>query len=415
MGGNSMKRAKIVVVDDDEEILSGLKELLTGEGMEVKCLSEGKEVVTTAKSYSPDLILLDTMLGDISGYKIKEELNREIPTSLIPVVFLTSNNTLQQKRRGLEAGAAKYIVKPVNTKELLITIESILTRKNFYENTFMKDSLTGLYNRTYFEKQAKILHNLSAKYSRPFSIVPLEIEDFDSIESKYGSAAVKYILKETAEVLKSTVRSMDMAVRFRGGEFLVLLPETDSDQASEYMSRLKSSLESAEYTYIGKTIDPDIDIGSVTCSSGELELEEMFRVLEMNTHINRLENIKGENSGLLIVEDEGDVANGIKLALESEGFKVNDILYDFDETVDYIKKSGKVPGFVILDLNLGGMLSPDLLGVLYDRWPNTKVFIFTGYPEYFEVYPYFLDIVSGAFEKSELSKLIKTLKKEIYS
>ncbi|MGM0442299.1 MAG: response regulator [Elusimicrobiota bacterium] len=119
---------------------------------------------------------------------------------------------------------------------------------------------------------------------------------------------------------------------------------------------------------------------------------------------------KPRENTVLIVEDEEDIAVGVKQTLEAEGFSVDAIFDDFNRVIKYIKESTKKPKFVILDLDLGGNLSPDFLGVLYSKWKNTKVFIFTAYPEYLERYPYFKDIVADCFAKSEFKTLIKRLK-----
>ncbi len=406
-----MRKARILAVDDEKDILRGLKELLESEGLEVRCLENGKEVIDTVKNYSPDLILLDVMLGDSSGYDIKERLNRDITTSSIPVIFLTVNNTLRQKRRGLKAGAADYIVKPFDPAELIVRIEAILTRRKFYENMFMRDPLTGLYNRPHFEKQSRILHTLSRRYSRPFSMAVIDIKGLRDINESLGFEAGSYVLKRVGQIIDSATRSMDMAARFSGDEFIVLLPETESPQAAEFIKRIRSKIEKETYSYNGEVLKPRVSAGSATCLSGELELEDMFSMVDMNIHVGKIRGRKARNGSVLIIEDEGDIANGIKLNLESEGFSVRHILYEFDEAVEYIKKNeSKPPDFVILDLDLGGILSPDLLGLLYSKWKETKVFIFTGHPEHLEHYPYFRDIVSGAFTKKQLQELIKTLK-----
>jgi len=405
-----MRKAKILVVDDEKDVLSGLNTALTKAGFEVKVLDSGEKVAEAVKQFSPDLILLDVMLGDISGFEVKDRLNKNITTARIPVVYLTVNNTLENKRRGLKTGANDYIVKPFDIDELIVRIESILTRKNFYENMYMRDVLTGLYNKSHFEKQAKILYNLSMKYSRPFSIAVFDIDSLKKINDVHGRAAGDYVLKSAADILTSTIRSMDIAIRYAGDEFVVLLPETNNEQARTFICRVKAKIHDTDFTFNDKKIDVRVNTGSTTCFSGELDLEDIFRMVDLNMYVEKNRDKKIEKKSVLIIEDEKDIASGVKKNLEIENFSVLNIINTFDDAVNYINKSKKEPAFVILDLDLGGKLSPDFLGLMYSKWKNTKVFIFTAFPEYMETYPYFKDIVTGFYDKSQLPQLIASIK-----
>ncbi len=121
--------------------------------------------------------------------------------------------------------------------------------------------------------------------------------------------------------------------------------------------------------------------------------------------------LKSRANSVLVVEDEKDIADGVTKTLKSEGFSVDGIFDEFNLVIDYITNSGRQPNFVIMDLDLSGKLSPDFLGILYSKWKETKVFIFTAYPEYLDRYPCFKDMVEDTFLKSELEVLIKKLKK----
>ncbi len=412
-----MKKAKLLIVDDEPDVLSGLKQLLSSEGFTVETVECGKNVMEEAVKFSPDLILMDILLGDINGYELKEQLKRNIDTAAIPVVFMSANKSLDYKSHGYKSGAEDYIVKPLDTDDLIIRIESILTRKKFYENMCMKDPLTGLYNKSLFDKQTKILYSLAKKYSRPFSIAVIDIKGLKNINKSYGHEAGDFILKKMAEEIKGIIRNMDIATRYSSDEFAVLLPETDNEQSHAFLNRIKESISNRDFKYgNNKKITFDISTGSATCNSGEIDLEKMFSMVDLNMYVENIRQEKTDKkSEVLIIEDEMDIARGVQLGLEAEGFVVRDILYKFEDAVSYIDKSssGNTPGFVILDLDLGGRLSADILGVMYSKWKNTRVYIYTAYMQYVDQYPYLRDVVCGVFEKSELTKMISSLKENI--
>ena len=407
-----MRKAKILIVDDEQDIRDGLKTRLTAEGFDVKTLNAGEKVIKTLKDYTPDLILLDISMGEMSGFEVKEQLNRNIKTGTIPVVFLTVDNTIEHQRRGLKSGANDYVVKPFDMDDLIVRIDAVLTRKRFYENMYMRDPLTKLFNKSHLEKQAKILYTMSKKYSRPFSMAVIDIKNLKDINAEFGHDAGDFVLRSTADIIKSTVRGMDIPIKYTSDEFLVLLPETDNKQAAVFIERLKKNLKKQEFIYNQKdSIRFTISAGSATCLAGELNIEDMFRMLDLNMHVKEIETRRSLKKNVLIIEDEADIACGVRKSLEYEDFAVDGILTSFEEAVGYIKTAAKAPDFVILDLVLEERLSPDLLGQLYSKWDNTKVYLFTAYPEYFDTYPYFRDIVTGVFTKSQLPVLIDALKK----
>jgi len=406
-----MRKAKILIVDDEKDIREGLETRLCNEGFNVKTLESGEKVIETLKSYMPDLILLDLSLGGMTGFEVKDELNKNIKTETIPVIFLTVDNTIEHQRRGLKSGANDYVVKPFDIEDLIVRINAVLTRKKFYESMYMRDPLTKLFNKSHLEKQAKILYTISKKYSRPFSMAVIDINNLKDINSRFGHDAGDFVLKSMGEIIKTTVRGMDIPIKYTSDEFLILLPETDNSQAVVFIDRVKKNLKKQKFVYNDKTIRFSISAGSATCLAGELGIEDMFRMLDLNMHVKEIEHRKSAKKNVLIIEDEEDIASGVRKELEAQNFTVDGILISFEEAVEYIKTSEKAPDYVILDLVLEEKLSPDLLGQLYSKWDKAKVYLFTAYPEYFDTYPYFRDIVTGVFTKSQLNELVETLQK----
>jgi diguanylate cyclase (GGDEF)-like protein len=278
-----MKQAKILVVDDDQSILHGLNTFLTSEGFAVKTVDCGDKFLEVVKAYSPDLILLDINLGDSNGYDLKEQLNNNVDNAEIPVIFISVNKSLDYKRHGFVSGASDYIVKPFDLEDLVIRIDSILTRRKFYENMYMRDTLTGLYNRPHFEKQARILLSLSIRYGKQFSIVIIDIDGLKSINDQYGHEAGDFIIKATGSVIKKTTRRMDIPIRYGSDEFIVLLPETSSEQAHMFLNRLKKDIKAKEFKYKNKKkINFNVNAGSATSISGEVDIEKMLSIADQN-------------------------------------------------------------------------------------------------------------------------------------
>jgi DNA-binding response OmpR family regulator len=117
---------KILVVEDDPAILGGLVDLLAGEGFEAFPASNGRKALRLYEAKKPDLILLDIMIPEISGYDVCKQIRRTDP--LTPILMLTAKGQEVDKVVGLEIGADDYIVKPFSVNELLARIRAALRR-----------------------------------------------------------------------------------------------------------------------------------------------------------------------------------------------------------------------------------------------------------------------------------------------
>ena len=119
-------KEKILVVEDEMPILIGLQDLLASEGFEVLTARDGNEALHAYETQRPDLILLDIMIPEKSGYEVCKELRKKDPVT--PIVMLTAKGQEVDKVVGLELGADDYIVKPFGSNELLARVKAALRR-----------------------------------------------------------------------------------------------------------------------------------------------------------------------------------------------------------------------------------------------------------------------------------------------
>ncbi|MBN2406110.1 MAG: diguanylate cyclase [Elusimicrobia bacterium] len=406
-----MKKAKILIVDDEPDILKGLKELLCSEGFAVRTTDCGGRVIKETRDFSPDLILMDVMLGDTDGYQVKEQLMKNIDTASIPVIFISVNKSLDFKRHSFASGGSDYIVKPFDADDLIIRIESILTRRKFYENMYTRDSLTGLHNKSIFEKQAKIQYSLSRQYGRPFSIAVIDINGLKDINRKYGHEAGDNILRDTAKVIKDMTRSMDSATRYSSDEFVILLPETDSTQAHAFLDRIKKRMKKAGSRHKGE-IPFTISTGCSSCISGEINIERMFICADLSMHKEKTSGISAKNS-VMIIGNTASAQRKFKTQIEAAGFSVKKTFRDTEEAIAHAVSADPedAPGIIISALEADGFMFMDYVKTAYSKWPHTRVYLYTDRAEYLEHFPYIKDIVCGVIEDSQLASLAEFLEK----
>jgi DNA-binding response OmpR family regulator len=119
-------RKKILVVEDDPDLVELLSFNLRGYGFTVSTANDGLDALKKARTILPDLILLDLMLPELDGFGVCEILRREPATAGIPIIMVTAMSSQFARLAGLEAGANDYITKPFSPKQLIARVQALL-------------------------------------------------------------------------------------------------------------------------------------------------------------------------------------------------------------------------------------------------------------------------------------------------
>jgi two-component system, OmpR family, phosphate regulon response regulator PhoB len=119
---------RILVVDDEEDIVDLIRLHLEREGMEVLSVGNGLQVVPTAVEHEPELIVLDIMLPGIDGHQVHRRLRADTRTRHIPVIMLTAKSQTHDRIAGFESGVDDYLSKPFSPRELMLRIQAVLRR-----------------------------------------------------------------------------------------------------------------------------------------------------------------------------------------------------------------------------------------------------------------------------------------------
>ncbi len=123
-----MAKERILVVEDDEDILQLLRFTLEAAGFEVVTAATGRDGLESAQRHVPGLVLLDLMLPGMSGFDVCRELKRTPTTEHVPVIMLTARGEEVDRIVGLELGADDYVIKPFSPRELVLRIRAVLKR-----------------------------------------------------------------------------------------------------------------------------------------------------------------------------------------------------------------------------------------------------------------------------------------------
>ena len=124
-----MPKERILVVDDEEDLLELLKYNLTKEGYRVACVASGEEAIQKARNDLPDLVVLDLLLPNVDGLEVCRVLKNDVRTKHVPVIILTAKGEETDMVTGLEMGADDYLAKPFSPRVLLARIKAVLRRR----------------------------------------------------------------------------------------------------------------------------------------------------------------------------------------------------------------------------------------------------------------------------------------------
>jgi adenylate cyclase len=131
--GPMIERASVLVVDDQAPNRRLLSDLLAFHGYAVETAAGGREALEKIRALKPDLVLLDVVMPDMSGYEVCKVLREDPHTGILPVVMVTALDPAQERVKGLEAGADDFLSKPINPPELLARVRSLLRIKTFHD------------------------------------------------------------------------------------------------------------------------------------------------------------------------------------------------------------------------------------------------------------------------------------------
>lgn len=265
----------ILIVDDDLAIKDSVEEYLEILSYEVKSAENAHEAIEILKTVKVDVVLTDIMMQGMDGL----ELTRIIKTKYdLDVMVMTGYSADYSYEEAIKAGASDFIFKPFRFEELDLRIKRVLREAEFkrerakllaeMEQLAITDALTGLYNSRQFFHQIKQEIKRYARYSRPLSLLLLDIDFFKKYNDTWGHLEGDKVLMGIGQVISSCLRSMDTAYRYGGEEFAVILPETGLKKACVVGARIKDNIANLIF-------EPDEKIRqSVTVSIGASKIKE---------------------------------------------------------------------------------------------------------------------------------------------
>ena len=168
---------------------------------------------------SPDLILMDVMQKEISGFELAKQVKRNSEYNPIPIIFVTSLDSATDIETGFEVGGHDYVTKPLMQRELKARMRAALRLKSLEHELRMRsvtDYLTGAYNRRYFYEAVESNLSYAHRMRRNLCIAMLDIDFFKKVNDQFGHEAGDMVLQHFTLTIKGQIRKYDILARFGG-------------------------------------------------------------------------------------------------------------------------------------------------------------------------------------------------------
>ncbi|MBF0234701.1 MAG: diguanylate cyclase [Desulfamplus sp.] len=259
------KKQTILVVDDEVINAKVLREFLKSD-YTILVTTSGEDALEILESTEsiPDLILLDIIMPGMNGYELCKKLKANQQTKFIPIIFITSKSTEKDEIKGFEVGAVDYITKPFSAPIVKARVKTHLELKalrEHFEKLSLRDCLTGIANRMHFDQKLLQEWKIMQREKLPLSLILCDVDYFKKYNDHYGHQAGDSCLQRVAFIIHiNAKRPADLASRFGGEEFAVILPNTDTQGALMTAENIRSEVQRYEIPHAESAVSPFVSI-----------------------------------------------------------------------------------------------------------------------------------------------------------
>ncbi|MCF6327258.1 MAG: PleD family two-component system response regulator [Devosiaceae bacterium] len=262
------ENGKVLIVDDNERGAQRLLSYLTPKH-QVDIITDPASVAMNIEGKDYEVALVSMSMHGFDPLRVCSQFRTLEQTRNLPIILIADEGDRPKVVRGLELGVNDFIVRPIEKYELAARVSTQIKRHRYaialresVNNTMAMaviDDLTGLYNRRYFERHVSLMLERSVNQGRDLALVMLDIDCFKPVNDTHGHSVGDLVLKEFAQRLKSSLRGIDLACRYGGEEFVVLMPDTSQSKAQAVADRVRRCIGDTRFK-VSENLSLDITV-----------------------------------------------------------------------------------------------------------------------------------------------------------
>ena len=286
-------KGRVLVVEPDAYTLEKIAHILEAHGHTVLTAASGTQAEgLLAQERALDLVISALYLGDSDGLRLCSQMRSKAQLRRLPVLLVLGQEELGGLVKGFDLGINDYLFRPIDGNELKARVRTQVRRKRYQDGLLdsyqrsltlaLTDTLTGLYNRRYFEAHIEATVTRATGSGKEVSILMLDIDHFKLVNDTHGHAVGDLVLKEVAQRIAQGVREVDLAARIGGEEFVVVMPDSSDEVGIKVAERLRATVAAVPVTVPGapQPIPVTVSVGVAVVTPGETGSEAMRRADE---------------------------------------------------------------------------------------------------------------------------------------
>lgn len=282
----------ILLIDEDVQASARLAMILSHH-YRVETVSDPTSALIRAVDGGYDCVIASSTLAGYDPLRLCSQLRTIEQTRLLPIILIVHEDEGSLVIKALELGINDYLMRPLDRNELLARVRTQIKRKRYNDllrqslnRTIVMaitDSLTGLHNRRYLDSHMSLLMTRAIGRERPLSLVMIDLDHFKQINDHFGHDAGDEVLREFASRLHKNIRGMDLACRYGGEEFVVILPDTDVHMAAVVAERIRETVAGAPFPIQGgkRHAKVTVSLGIACLVAHGDSVEKLFKRADM--------------------------------------------------------------------------------------------------------------------------------------
>lgn len=280
------EQPKVLLIDGRESSIGRVRKLLKGKA-DLDVASDPQEGFFQAAEEAYECVIVSTGFAGFDPLRLCSQLRSLDRTRFLPIMLIADEGEEDRIIRGLELGINDYLIRPVDQQELVARMRTQVRRKRYNDHLrasvtqtiemAVTDGLTGLHNRRYLDSHLQTLFDRAMARRRPLSLMITDLDRFKDVNDTLGHDTGDEVLREFARRLRRNVRGMDLACRFGGEEFVVVMPDTDAAIAEKVAERVRAQIADTPFMVAGKAISVTVSVGVSSLTRGADSVADLMK------------------------------------------------------------------------------------------------------------------------------------------